>query len=33
MKDNINLKINFGTHLANGQLDYSQRLLLSIAIK
>lgn len=32
-KENISLKINFVMHLAKGQLDYSQQLLMSIAIK
>jgi len=32
-KENISLKINFVMHIARGQLDYSQQLLMSIAIK
>lgn len=32
-KENISLKINFVMHLAKGQLDYSQQLLMSVAIR
>ena len=32
-KQNISLKINFAMHLAKGQVDYSQQLLMRIAIR
>jgi len=32
-KENISLKINFVMHLAEGQIDYSQQLLLAVGIR